>query len=35
LPLRPGMQLDADIWLERRRIYQWLLDPLYAVAKRT
>lgn len=35
LPLRPGMLLDADVWLERRRIYQWLLDPLYAVIKKS
>ena len=34
LPLRPGMIIDADIWLERRRIYEWLLDPLYAAAKK-
>jgi len=28
LPLRAGMLLDADIWLERRRLIAWLFDPL-------
>jgi membrane fusion protein len=28
-PLQPGMQLDADIVIERRRLYEWVLDPLY------
>jgi membrane fusion protein len=26
------MQLDADIVLERRRLYEWVLDPVYALA---
>ncbi|MGM1042473.1 MULTISPECIES: HlyD family secretion protein [Stenotrophomonas] len=30
-PLRPGMQLEADIMGERRRLYEWLLEPLYSV----
>jgi membrane fusion protein len=30
--LQPGMQLDADIVLERRRLYEWVLDPVYALA---
>ncbi len=29
--LQPGMQLDADIALETRRLYEWVLDPLYTV----
>ena len=32
LPLRAGMQLDADIWLERRRLIAWLFDPLNQLA---
>ena len=32
--LQPGMLLNANIWLERRRLYQWLLDPLYSVLGR-
>lgn len=31
VPLQPGMQLDADILLDRRRLYQWMLDPLRAL----
>ncbi|MCC7634784.1 HlyD family secretion protein [Stenotrophomonas rhizophila] len=30
-PLRPGMRLEADIMGERRRLYEWLLEPLYSV----
>jgi membrane fusion protein len=29
--LQPGMQLDADVALETRRLYEWVLDPLYTV----
>ncbi|WP_242107016.1 HlyD family secretion protein [Luteimonas aquatica] len=32
LPLRATMTLDADLLLERRRLYQFLLDPLRAGA---
>ncbi|MDR7299497.1 membrane fusion protein [Pelomonas aquatica] len=31
-PLREGMQLEADILLETRKLYEWLLEPLYSVA---
>jgi membrane fusion protein len=31
ITLQPGMQLEADIALERRRLYEWVLDPLYTV----
>lgn len=33
-PLRPGMQLEADIMGERRKLYEWLLEPLYSVTGR-
>lgn len=33
-PLKAGMLLDADIWLEQRKLYEWLLDPLYSVIGR-
>ena len=33
-PLQAGMLLDADIWLDKRKFYQWLLDPIYAVMGR-
>jgi len=31
-PLQAGMEVDADIAIESRRLYQWLLDPLYRAA---
>lgn len=34
MALQPGMLLDADVWLDRRRLIQWVFDPLYSVAKR-
>jgi len=30
-PLRPGMLVDADILGERRKLYEWVLEPLYSV----
>lgn len=33
-PLKPGMALEATIVLERRKIYEWILEPLYSVAGR-
>ena len=29
--LRPGMTLDASLVLERRKLYEWVLEPLYAL----
>ncbi|WP_418316853.1 HlyD family secretion protein [Piscinibacter sakaiensis] len=29
--LQPGMQLQSDILLERRKLYEWLLEPLYTL----
>lgn len=29
--LRPGMLVEADILGERRKLYEWLLEPLYSV----
>lgn len=34
IPLKPGMALEADVVQERRRIYEWFLDPLLRM-KRT
>ena len=28
VPLQPGMQLEADVVIERRRLIEWVLDPL-------
>lgn len=30
-PLQAGMTLQADILQERRRLYEWVLEPLYSV----
>jgi membrane fusion protein len=30
-PLRPGMVLEADIMGEHRKLYEWVLEPLYAL----
>ena len=32
--LKPGQTLAADIELDRRRLIQWMFDPLYALGKR-
>ncbi|SFQ60408.1 membrane fusion protein [Pseudomonas sp. NFPP07] len=31
--LRAGMSLEADILLERRRLVEWLFEPLYAIGR--
>ncbi len=30
-PIEAGMRVDADVALEKRPLYRWLLDPLYHV----
>lgn len=30
LPLKPGMTLQADVLLERRKVWEWVLEPLLA-----
>lgn len=30
-PLKPGMLLNADILGERRRLFEWILEPLYSI----
>jgi membrane fusion protein len=30
-PLQPGMQLEADVLIETRRLYEWILDLLHAL----
>ncbi|MDR2155436.1 MAG: HlyD family secretion protein [Burkholderiaceae bacterium] len=32
--LRPGMAVEADILLDRRHLYEWVLEPLYAVGRK-
>lgn len=34
IPLQPGMVLTADIVIDRRTLWEWLLDPLYAAGRR-
>jgi len=34
VPLQPGMQLEADVLLERRRLIDWVFDPLYTLVGR-
>lgn len=31
VPLQPGMQLEANIALERRRLIEWVLEPLFTL----
>ena len=31
-PLLPGMLLEADILGERRKLYEWMLEPLYSLS---
>ncbi|WP_161974570.1 HlyD family secretion protein [Piscinibacter terrae] len=33
-PLAPGMQLEADVMLDRRRIIEWIFEPLLSVTGR-
>jgi membrane fusion protein len=32
--LKPGMVLDASIILEHRRLYEWILEPLFSISGR-
>jgi len=32
-PLQPGMSLQASIILDRRSLFEWLLDPIYAASR--
>ncbi len=34
IPLQAGMALDADVWVDRRRVIQWVLDPILSVTGR-
>ena len=34
VPLQPGMRVDADILQESRRLYEWILEPLYSITGR-
>jgi membrane fusion protein len=30
----PGMQIDADVLLERRRLIEWIFEPVLSIAGR-
>jgi membrane fusion protein len=34
MPLRSGMLADASVLLERRHLYEWVLEPLFSVSGR-
>ncbi len=34
LPLQSGMTLEADVLLDKRPIYQWVLEPLFSIKGR-
>lgn len=34
VPLKPGMLVDASIVLDRRRLYEWVLEPLFTITGR-
>ena len=34
MPLKSGMLLDASILLEKRRLYEWVLEPLFSISGR-
>lgn len=34
LPLKPGMLVDASVVLEHRRLYEWVLEPLFSITGR-
>ena len=33
-PLAPGMQLEADVMLDRRRLIEWIFEPVLGIAGR-
>lgn len=34
MPLRSGMLVDASVYLERRKLYEWVLEPLFSISGR-
>ncbi len=34
LPLKSGMLVDASVMLEQRRLYEWVLEPLFSISGR-
>lgn len=34
MPLRSGMLADASVMLERRKLYEWVLEPIFSISGR-
>lgn len=34
MPLKSGMLIDASVLLEQRRLYEWVLEPLFSISGR-
>ena len=34
MPLQPGMQLEADVHIETRALFEWMLEPLFTLTGR-
>lgn len=34
MPLRSGMLVDANVILERRKLYEWVLEPIFSISGR-
>ncbi|GKX58010.1 secretion protein [Leminorella grimontii] len=32
--LQPGMELEADITLDKRKVYEWVLEPLFSITQK-
>lgn len=32
--LQPGMELEADIVLDKRKLYEWVLEPLFSITQK-
>jgi membrane fusion protein len=33
-PLKPGMAVEADLLLDKRRMIEWIFEPLYGLGRR-
>jgi len=33
-PLQAGMEIDAAILIDKRRLYEWLFEPLMSMARK-
>ncbi|WP_323122916.1 HlyD family secretion protein [Burkholderia alba] len=35
VPLQDGMRVEGDILLDTRKLYEWVLEPLYTLTRRS